>query len=402
MNIVKVIISVHGSDALKVFWNEWTKDKTADTTTYRNTYKTTYKISRHTVEGCAEEIRNVLLELVKHCLKKDIEAAAPILKKLAEKGNLLYQALFTKFGDEGEEDPHEIRDHLATLEDPFQLDFLVSNLVLVPWGLIYPADPDLLPASWEGTRNSERWEKYRDFWCFAHDATTRYNREKEIEDASSLAMLRVIHPAVFEKARNDIKSTSEKNFIDWLDARYGIPLSTESSLKQTWRANAANTGLLYFYCHASAAKLAIGVNDSIPVHRLFLHLSDPKRKAPECLLLINGCRTAVGDPRGSFMLPASTQGLCGFVGTETDVPDVFALRFSTSLLHLLFQRGKTLGEAMHCLYRDHFPLSLVYAVYAHRNFRMSQPEAPDIDEKTRANFSIGAIGTRWLEALHGN
>jgi hypothetical protein len=102
------------------------------------------------------------------------------------------------------------------------------------------------------------------------------------------------------------------------------------------------------------------------------------------------------------MLPASTQGLCGFVGTETDVPDVFALRFSTSLLHLLFQRGKTLGEAMHCLYRDHFPLSLVYAVYAHRNFRMSQPEAPDIDEKTRANFSIGAIGTRWLEALHGN
>src|SRR5882724_10274610 len=157
VNIVKVIISVHGSDALKVFWNEWTKDKTADTTTYRNTYKTTYKISRHTVEGCAEEIRNVLLELVKHCLKKDIEAAAPILKKLAEKGNLLYQALFTKFGDEGEEDPHEIRDHLATLEDPFQLDFLVSNLVLVPWGLIYPADPDLLPASWEGTRNSERW-----------------------------------------------------------------------------------------------------------------------------------------------------------------------------------------------------------------------------------------------------
>jgi hypothetical protein len=384
---VRAIIDIQSSDLLKVRWSGWSF----------------YTVSKHAVEGCAEEIRDVLLELVKHCLERDVESAAPLLKKLAERGNLLYQALFTKFGDAGNDDPHQIRDQLATPGERFLLDIKVSNLILVPWGLIYPADPDLLPTSWEGIPESDRWEIYRHFWCLAHDATARYNREKDdVEDASSLAMLRVAHPGVFEKARSSIKSEPEKSFIEWLDTRYGIPLSTEPSLKQSWRENAAKIGLLYFYCHANAAKLAIGVNDSIPVHRLFVHLSNPKREGPECLLLINGCRTAVGDPRGSFLLPASSQGLCGFVGTETDVPDVFALRFSTSLLHMLFQRGKTLGEAMHCLYRDHFPLSLVYAVCAHRNFRMSQRKVPDIDYERHDNFSNGVIGTRRLEALHGD
>ena len=46
------------------------------------------------------------------------------------------------------------------------------------------------------------------------------------------------------------------------------------------------------------------------------------------------------------MAAASQEGLCGFIGSETDVPDLFALRFSLALLHLLFREHLSLGAAM--------------------------------------------------------
>jgi hypothetical protein len=381
--IIKVQINVQSNDELKVFWSGWAA----------------YTISKQAVEHYAEEIRSILLELVRHHLEGRSGSPAPILKRLAERGNLLYQSLFTKIGDDDEEDPEKIKAYLATLKIPFRLDFIVSNFILVPWGLIYPEDHTRLPTSWDGISNSGWWNLYCDFWCFAHDLTVRYSRTKDkIDDASALTMLRVAHPVVFKDARQHVKSNHEQAFIKWLDDSYGIPICSESSLIEAWRETAAKTGLVYFYCHASATNLALNAEEYINVARLFLLLANPKRTGPGCLLVVNGCRTAVGDPRGSFMLSASTGGLCGFVGTETDVPDVFALRFSTSLLHLLFRGGKTLGEAMHSLYRDHFPLSLVYSFCAHRDFRMSQQAAPDMDGIQ--NFSVGAIGTRRLESFY--
>jgi hypothetical protein len=343
----------------------------------------------------------VLLELVNHRLNKDLRTAAPILKKLARKGHELYRALFTKIA--GDEDPERIKAHYAAFDDTLRFDFRVSNSVFVPWGLVYPSDPAALPDSWDGVLDVTLWERYRAFWCFSRNVTTRYMRIRpdEIGDASSLAMLRIINTAIFDKASKGVALRQEKAFIDWLAGSYGDPISAESSLETAWQEKASSTGLLYFYCHASATTLAIGADASIEAQRLFLLLADRRREARAgCLVLINGCRTAVGDSRGAFLLSTSTHGLCGFVGTETDVPDVFALRFSTSLLHLLFHGGKTLGEAMQRLQRDHFPLSLIYGVYAHPDFRMSQRHAPDMVAEQRENFSAGVVGTGRLEAVH--
>jgi hypothetical protein len=158
------------------------------------------------------------------------------------------------------------------------------------------------------------------------------------------------------------------------------PLSpSRASLRKSGAAGVPEIGLLYFFCHASATALALGPEEMIESSDLFLMLSGANRPPgiSGCLVLINGCSTAVGASSGDFLLATAQPGLCGFVGTETDVPDIFALRFSLGLIHLLF-RGLTLGEAMLRMYRDHFPLSLVYGLYAHPSFRMEQDAAPEM------------------------
>lgn len=387
MRTVQVEITEHAPNHLRVVWNEWAP----------------YTISRPAVLDCAKEIRRVLMELVNHCLEQGVESAAPIIKKLARRGQALHKILFLKTG--GDEDAAAVRKYYADLDEPFRIDFRVADSVLVPWGLIYSGDPEHLPDDWAGIPKSKRWEIYRDFWCFAHDATARYIGVKpnQIGDASDLSMLRVAHPLAFGKAKECIVSEAEKGFFAWLDERYGDPLNTESDLDRSWREAASRTGLLYFYCHASGEELAIGLDDTISWTRLLILLTDTKRDADAgCLVLINGCRTADGDFKGTFLLPASLTGYVGFVGTETDVPDVFALRFSSALLHLLFKGGMTLGEAMHRLYRDHFPLSLIYSVYAHPKFQMQQKDAFEIKDDETGNFSEGVIGTEGFEAPHAN
>ncbi|WP_354124931.1 hypothetical protein [Bradyrhizobium sp. LA6.10] len=348
----------------------------------------------------AADIRKVLLELVNHCLKDKAETAAPILKQLARKGNALYKTLFLRM--EGDEDAAGVKKYYASLGEPFRIEFRVADSVLVPWGLMYSGDPELLPDDWRGIEQTAWWHTYHQFWCFAHDTTVRYIgiKPSQVGDASSLGMLRVAHPSVFGKAKDTISSEVEKSFSAWLDERYGMPINTEQALKDSWQERASQIGLLYFYCHATPNQLAIGTDDTINASGLFLILADTKRdNETGCLVFINGCRTAAADPGGTFLLPASVTGHVGFVGTETDVPDVFALRFSTSLLHLLFKDGKTLGEAMSRLYRDHFPLSLVYGIYAHPNFRMCQDGAPSLSKQT--NFSDDVVGSGRLEIPHG-
>jgi hypothetical protein len=365
-----------------------------------------YFINRKAVEDCAREIRSILRELVDAALNSKLASYGATLKQLAEQGALLHQALFAKTGGEG--DPKRIRNYFAQLRDAYRLRFVVSDDVFVPWGLVYPSDASALPNALP-ENSGKAWEIYRHFWCLDRQLSTLYYRIPPdaagggIQDASTLDMIRVVHPDTFANATAPLANCPEHGFLGWLKNFSGDPLTTSRQLKDEWRKKGAQIGLLYFYCHASASKLALGNDEKIEASQLFLMLSDVERQpgSSGCLVLINGCSTAVGAVSGEFLQSTSRQGLCGFVGTETDVPDLFALRFSISLLRLLFHKGMTLGEAMQCLYREHFPLSFVYGLYALPNFRMQKEQAPDIVFKEPQNFSFGQVGTNRLEAYHG-
>ena len=99
------------------------------------------------------------------------------------------------------------------------------------------------------------------------------------------------------------------DILEWLKNRYGDPITTARELKTVWPRVGAETGLLYFYCHASASMLALGEEETIEASRLLLTLADAERPAGRCgcLVLMNGCSTLIRifSDEGSKVLPPS-------------------------------------------------------------------------------------------------
>lgn len=387
MRTVRVDIKVQSDRELKVVWNDespWPA----------------YTIHRKAIENCAANVRTVLRQLVEAALSGEMDRAAPILKRLAECGAELYEGLFAALS--GEQDAARIREFYNESE-PFRLRFCVSDSIYVPWGLAYCGDPGNL----SDASPVRDWKTGQQFLYFSHELATVYERIApdavgRRQDAQAMGTLWVAQPHTLSEAESQMPKGPEEALIAWLRTRFGNPLSSSRELKRLWREAGAQTGLLYFYCHANATKLALSDEEKIESSQLFLMLSGAERASGSsgCLVLINGCSTAVGDPSGDFILSTSQRGLCGFIGTETEVPDIFALRFSLALLDLLFREKLTLGEAMQRLYREHFPLSLLYGIYAHPGFRMPLSNVPIPPAMTPRNFSFESVGTKRMDRVH--
>lgn len=390
MKTIRVDVKVQNERELKVVWN--------DESAWQS-----YTIDRKAVEAASREIRKVLQELVAEAFAKRLAASGAKLKELAGRGAKLYHALFASMDNQDLAD--RIRAHYEDAE-PFRLRFSVAPAVYAPWGLVYPATADEVEALPVCPVTNELGP-YAKFWCLSRQLATVYDRiEPDVVgrnyDTSTLWMIRVINAKTFETVKKEIKEgSSEIKMLGWLGERFGDPIVTLKGLERMWREVGSRTGLLYFYCHANATKLSLDDEEKIDSSDLLLMLSGSRRppKTSGCLVVINGCSTAVGDPSGDFLAAASQHGLCGFVGTETDIPDVFALRFSLALLDLLFREGLTLSEAMLHMYRTHFPLSLLYGLYAHPDFRMPQEGTPVV---TAPNLSfLDHVGSERLETRDG-
>lgn len=380
---IRVDVKPHGDRELKIVWNDeqaWPA----------------YSVQRSVIENATRRIREVLRDLVQTAVDGNLAGAGEILKNLAREGSFLHEALFA--ATEGKQYADRIRRYYANDPD-FRLRFSVETSVFAPWGLIYPADADEIDAL-PVLENVTEVGPYDNFWCISRELATVYDRipmdAAGRYDSSTLGMMRVINPETFQQVKANVNTASEKELLDWLD-QTAPAITTAKDLRKLWKGQGAKTGLLYFYCHANATKLSLGELEQIESADLLVTLSGAIREPniSGCLLMMNGCSTAVGDPRGDFMAAASQEGLCGFVGTETDVPDVFALRFSLALLDLLFRERLTISQAMLRLYRAHFPLSLLYGLYAHPDFKMPKDGLP-VPEALE-NFSLGAIGTGRLE-----
>jgi hypothetical protein len=382
---VRVDVKAHGDRELKIVWNDappWPA----------------YNISRSAVEAATRRIRDVLRDLVQAALGGKLGASGEILKDLARAGSLLYETLFA--ATEHKEYATRVHRYYSNPEgEPFRLRFSVETSVFVPWGLVFPATADEVEALPVLADIAEPGP-YAKFWCMGRELATIYDRIPQDAagrgyKSSHLGVMRVVNRQAFDEVKPHIASASEVELLAWLEAT-APPILTAKDLRLAWKGSGATTGLLYFYCHANATKLALSDQEHIESSDLLVTLSGPprERSISGCLLVINGCSTAVGDPKGDFMVAASQEGLCGFVGTEADVPDVFALRFSLALLDLLFREGVTVAAAMLRLYQSHFPLSLLYGLYAHPEFSMPKTGTPKLVEVP--NLSLQPVGTRRL------
>jgi len=372
---VRVDITTPEDNQLKVVWNDPEAPWGA------------YLINRALVEDCAKKVRSALDSMVDQALKGASAGDGGTLRQLAREGSMLHRALFLR--ESGEQDPAEVRDYYAAKPE-CRFRFRLPPGVSVPWGLIYPGVAKEVPESFSASACEP-------FWGLLRQSATLHERMKPNvigSGAANLSLLRVTQTAPFKKAVAGLDG-DERAFLDWIEKQYGGAVSTRESLEGIWAEKGASAGMLYFYCHANANELATDDDDPLTFTDLLLVLDSSSRPRGQsgCLMLLYGCSTAGPSNRGGFLSSANSGGFCGFVGTETKVPDVFALRFALRLIHRMFSTGETLGEAMAVMVRRHLPLSLLFSVYAHPDFRMpvAGMSLPMNDTDLIANPGTGKI-----------
>jgi hypothetical protein len=361
-----------------------------------------YEIQKGMVEEMAGEARRSLQRLVDKYVQSDREnsgkkledarqpySAGKELKELARKGNDLYKALFL---------PERVQRFLEKEGKELEINLSIDSQIYVPWGLIYDGDPDSLTAAPE----DDDIDKYLDFWCLKHKLSSIYNRILSISSESSVGdsvnLLPVMDKHVYDKVSNQwnkywtdedkILIDSRLQILTWLDESFKRSLvHTSADFYQRWKSQGDTLRLLYFYCHANGANLALG-DDQITANQFQLNTMVPEtmRGRSNCVVFFNGCDTALGDPKGGFLEATGTSVFCGFIGTETKVPDIFAFRFGLDFLYYFLGKGWPVSAVMDYLRNQHWPLSLIYSTYC-PPFLSVGPTADPLALELKGNFS---------------
>lgn len=381
--VVTVDIRPHEQDKLKVIWHH----------DQGGTYQP-YLLDKAQLSHHAEAVREKLAPLIT-AARAESKPFGPTLKALALAGRDLYESLFIDAANT-RHIAQEIREDLELRGSPCRILVKVDAQIHVPWGLMYCAPRATIP-------DSGHIDDLGGFACLRHNLSTIYYRIPVLpkpRQGVPFQLLSVFHKGAFESARRLLRP-DEQAFADELLRRFSEPTYSRSEFEHRWRTAALKFGLIYFYCHSNGTELALDVEDTVDIFTLRLLANElPDAGERVCLLLMNGCGTAVGGPNGGFLQAASQPGFCGFIGTESKIPDVFALRFGTAFLHLFLTSGLPLWRVMAILWRQHWPLSLLYGIYGNPLVRVeSSGGMHDQPSELCRNFSTEAVGTNDMEGI---
>lgn len=349
-----------------------------------------YFIFKGTMMNVAASLRESLAKLVKHGRDKGFAATGEILHEISLKGYELYTGLFTDAG-ESVQDPDAVRRWLDTRPPGRMINFRVNGPIHIPWGLAFHHDP----SDYAPDPNATGIAQYQDFWAFRYSTSTVYfrinaNAISQAWPVDSFKILSVRNREAFEAALAKLND-ADRQLLEQFDQTSAMVLYTKKDLLKQWADLSSKVGLLYFYCHANETTLALAEEDSLTVDEFLLRMPRSGAKSP-CLVFLNGCSTAVGDPKGGFLSATGRPGYAGFIGTETKVPTVFAMRFGLAFLYLFLYKGLAVGAAMDHLRRDHWPLSLVYGPYCPATLQVAPNDAFQVPEFPAGNFCMDELG----------
>ena len=360
VNYIRLKITKSEDDLLKVVWGNSDSDFPP------------YQIYRKQFEETASNCREQLLNLVREYEQEVSPNYNPILKKLAEKGALLYFSLFGGAHPKSRNIAKSVEAWLQKLsEDNVILTISSDASCHIPWGLVFDRN-DMKNL----TDEAQSIDEFNGFWAIKYNVSTLYNGMvlSEINEARKRESFKIIaglNKKIFIDAKKKL-CESEKDLLSSLITKPAGRAFNSDTCKQKWQEVGHHECLIYFYCHASGGELELSDDDRISVvdfRAMFqrdFKFSDPSYS----LIFLNGCSTADGVLDNGFITAGAEPGFCGFVGSETELPDDFALRFGLAFLYLLLDKGLTLGEIIDQLRRQHWPLGLLYGCYAHRDFHI--------------------------------
>jgi len=345
-----------------------------------------YEVSEENLNGQAARVREQLDKLVK--AKMENTPVGPILKDLARKGKLLYQALFKATDYESE--PARTQRWMAAAEQPLFINITVNTYTRIPWGLLYEGDPEKIPDD----ADPGDFTVYSGFWCLKYLISCLHQRIKDIsETRPKFKVFPVIHKREYDKVYAAMQPADRTQLSNLL-AHFGGSIATSHDLYAQWRAAGAIDRILMFYCHANGASLALSATDSVSTTD-FLAFLDYADEWPDqvTLTFLNGCSTAVGQATKGFLEATGQRGFMGFVGTEAKVPNVYALRFGAEFLQCFFDTGWPLINVMDAMWRLHWPLSLLYGLNGYSDLRLHHAKpVTEWPATAPRNFSNELIG----------
>ncbi|HMF57415.1 MAG TPA: hypothetical protein VK619_13815 [Pyrinomonadaceae bacterium] len=353
-----------------------------------------YSIEWGALKRRSEDVRQSLKRFVNKCMTDGPNRTGKELKQLAVEGKRLYELLFKR--QRGPEEPKKVKEWLEGLEPGYRIIVTVDEQTYVPWGLVYDADPDKL----SGEEEDVDINHYQNFWCFKYCLSTMYYKigaknVKSPKSIDSFKILSVTHDETITQVKACLTDEEKRLFDWWYKKDVAPPLKSSAELSAKWKKLADEIDLLYFYCHASGTDLALSDGDTI--HRDIIKY-DLTRQASlsnkyDCLVFLNGCATAIGDPEGGFLEATSGDGFCGFIGTEAEVPDIFALRFGLAFLYNFFHEGMPVYSIMDKLRRDHWPLSIIYSTNCYPMLQAGKMQPSTLPAMSFGNFSELKLGT---------
>ncbi len=319
-----------------------------------------YSIDMGQVIRISKNLRDSLQHLINATMQDRRASCGGLLKDLALRGHDLFDTLLPH----AEAVARDVKDWLVTdmAGERHTVCFNVPPRAHVPWGLVFDVDPDLL----SGDPAATGIDLYRNFWCLKYSLSALYYKIKprgmQPRRASSFVVLPALNQTTLAAVCAQYADEEKAHLQRYFPGRWQ-PVYKKAEVFDAWKAKRNEIDMLYFYCHADGTKLALG-QDVISIDDFHLRLTrdEATPNNPPCIVFLNGCDTAIGDLHGGFLEATGGPGYCGFIGTEAQIPDYFALKFGLEFFDEFVEKGCSLAEAIDALRERHWPMSLIFSI----------------------------------------
>jgi hypothetical protein len=302
------------------------------------------------------------------------------LKKLATAGYLLFRRIF--YSPASDAGARLIGDRLRELARQHTLKIqIVSDRFLLPWGALYLENPtgmgEIDPGAFLGFRH------------ILEQIPLQQNvtvLEPNILSQPALAVSVNFNADIDAEMSLGVIAEQQRYWqeLGRAGTRVAVADSADSLLQRLNQDDVADQ-ILYFYCHAGGGRpdqgqnsvyLGLGGGQKITLDDLELSLEE-RRFAGTPLVFVNACETADLSPffYSGFMPFFTARGARGFIGTECEVPAVFAAAWARAFFDLFLAGNRSLGETFLALRRrfltqDNNLLGLLYALYCDGDMRV--------------------------------
>jgi len=305
------------------------------------------------------------------------EILTDIAPRLARAGQNLFTSIFEQKSDKGLK---EIGETIGSvLGSGERCVAITSNKLFQPWGMLY-TQPE---GSAKLVDDGSNWVK-AGFWGYQHivqQTSEKYKLENAIRPDSTGAVPASIN---FDDRISKVMKLpvidEHIEFLRQLGAK--ITRTKKSELEAVFKQKRCDLErIVYFYCHghgsgggASISPPYLEMTDDSVSAFDFQRWAGGEKLPTSPLVFINACEGGQMTTMfyQSFAVELLDEGAVGLVGTQIDVPAVFAVEYAKEVFEKFFDRTSTRKERLGPLLKkvnrklwdmNNNPLGLVYSLY---------------------------------------